>query len=69
MHAGLGPAREKMGKDEFLSLSTETMIFLSFSNDYLLMPFPLCFLHSFAASCTFSFLAFVSFWGEGQGVM
>lgn len=57
---------------EFLSLSTETMMFLSFSKDYLLMLFPLCFLHSFAVSCTFSFLAFVSFFffeGGGQGVM
>lgn len=50
-----------MDKGEFLSLSTETMKFLSFSNDYLLMSFPLCFLHSFAVSWTFSFLAFVSF--------
>lgn len=68
MHAGLCPAREKMDKDEFLSLSTETMIFLSFSNDYLLMPFPL-FPKFFCCLMYLFFFGFCFFWGEGQGVM
>lgn len=69
MHAGLCPAREKMDKDEFLSLSTETMIFLSFSNDYLLLPFPLCFLHSYVSHVPFLFwLSFLfAFFGGGVG--
>lgn len=57
-----------MDKDEFLSLSTETMIFLSFSNDYLLMPFSLCFLHSYVSHVPFLFwlLFLFSFFGGGQ---